>query len=200
MTRVVIIGGGFAGLAAARALRSLGPRVECTLVDRKGAFDFLPMLPDVLSGRIEPRLLQYDLSRLGAKLGFTFLHAEATGIDLAARRICLVPGAIRGNKAEGPGPKAEGRNDASDANGSGLAFDFLIIASGAVTNFYGRDDLRERAFVVDSVEDAARLAAAASWRTRWSSGPRASVRAISWAASTRPKANRAGSSSTSSCG
>ena len=128
MKRVVIIGGGFAGLAAAGELRG---RAEVTLVDRKRTFDFLPMLPDLLSRRLDPELLEYDLASLGEALGFRFLNAEVSGVDLAARSV---------STSAGP-----------------LPCEFLVAACGSETNFYGRDDLRERVLTLDSVADARRI-------------------------------------------
>ncbi len=131
MAKVVIIGGGFAGLAAAREVARVGSRLDCTLVDRKPTLDFLPMLPDLLSRRLDPELLQHDLAALGEQIGFRFLQSEATGIDLAAKTV-----------ATSTGP---------------LPYDHLIVATGSETNFYDRDDLRERALTLDSVADAARI-------------------------------------------
>lgn len=130
MERVVILGGGFAGLAAANVL---GDRrsVQCILVDQRETFDFLPMIPDVVGGRIDGDLLLCRHDYLADRLGFTFCHGAVTEVDLAARRV------VTGN--------------------SSLDYDYLIIASGTQANFFDRPDVREHAYAVESVAGARRL-------------------------------------------
>jgi len=132
MPRVVIIGGGFGGLSAARRLRKRAPEADCTLIDRKETTDFLPMLPDLLSRRVGAELLCRDLAALASRIGFQFLHASVTSVDLKRKLV-----------RTGAGP---------------VEYDYLIIAGGSETDFHGRDDLREAAFTLDSVADALALA------------------------------------------
>ena len=134
MTRVVILGGGFAGLAAARQLRKLRGRAEVILVDRRPSSDFLPLVGDLLYRRIDPRLLQSDLASLAGPLGFRFLNTEATGIDLAGKSL---------STSAGP-----------------LHWDYLILAAGAEPNFYGTEALRAQTFPLASVADAGRIVSA----------------------------------------
>jgi len=133
--RVVIIGGGFAGLAAARRLRRSGVPVDCTLIDRKSAFDFLPLLPDLLDRRLDPALLRYPLADLAGHLNFRFLHAEVAAVDLAAKTVAT--------------------------SARPVPYDLLIIASGCETDFSGRDDLAPFAFTLAGVDEALKLRAAA---------------------------------------
>lgn len=134
MTRVVIIGGGFAGLAAASRLRPLRGKAEVTLIDRKATSDFLPMLPDVIGGRANPDHLSCDLVALGKQLGFRFVCDTVIAVDLQNRE-------VRGTQAV-------------------LDYDYLVIASGSETNFYGRGDAERHGLRLDAVEDARRIAAA----------------------------------------
>jgi NADH dehydrogenase len=130
MPRVVIIGGGFAGLAAARRLARA--RIRCTLIDRKPHLEFLPMLPELLSQTLDPQLLQVDLAEIAERVGFEFVHAEVTSVDLEERQASI---------------DKESR-----------AFDHLIIAAGSETNFHGREDLASRVLKIDNVADALAIA------------------------------------------
>ncbi len=134
MNRVVIVGGGFGGLAAAGRLHRSGIKVDCTLIDQKATSDFLPALPDVIGGRIAPRFLAYPLDRLGRKLGFTFARDTVVSLDVANRLVKTSTQTFR--------------------------YDYLIIASGSGTNFYGREDIKECAYTLDSARDASKLASA----------------------------------------
>jgi NADH:ubiquinone reductase (H+-translocating) len=134
-TRVVIIGGGFAGLAAARRLRRSRVPVDCTLIDRRDAFHFLPLLPDLLSRPLDPALLRYPFADLAGPLALRFLRADVAAVDLAARSLAT---------SAGPVP-----------------YDLLVIASGCETDFSGRDDLAHFAFTLTSVDEALKLRAAA---------------------------------------
>jgi NADH dehydrogenase len=94
--RIVIVGGGFAGVAAARALRSLrkGERAEITLVSRQNFMLFTPMLPEAAVGSIE---LQHIMQPLRAELrvnggtrrGSHFELGDAIGVDLERRTVSV---------------------------------------------------------------------------------------------------------------
>ncbi len=131
MTRVVILGGGFAGLSAARELRKLRGRAEVALVDRRATSDFLPLAADLLYRKLDPALLQVDLADFAKRAGIRFLRADATAVDLAAKTV-----------ATSAGP---------------LPFDYLIIAAGVEPNLYGNKKLKEETFPLASVADARRI-------------------------------------------
>jgi NADH dehydrogenase len=84
--RVVIVGGGFGGLYAAKALRRAP--VEVTLVDRAGHHLFQPLLPQVATGALAEEEIAVPLERLlGRQRNAHVVCAEVTDIDLDARRI-----------------------------------------------------------------------------------------------------------------
>lgn len=92
--RVVIVGGGWGGLAAARHLRQLAPELEVTLVDRQPAF-----LSFALSNRwlVEPGAApwaRHDYARLAKAFGYRFVQAEAAGVDLARRTLATSSGTL----------------------------------------------------------------------------------------------------------
>ncbi len=132
MNRVLIIGGGFAGLAAANTLKNRHD-IDVLLIDQKPTSDFLPMLPDVLSERIAPELITYPLEDLARSARFRFLHDTVTAID-PANRVVTTP-----NRA--------------------LEYDHLIIAAGTGTNFYGQGEIERRAHKLDSAADARNILA-----------------------------------------
>ena len=92
--RVVIVGGGWGGLAAARHLRQLVPDLEVTLVDRQPAF-----LSFALSNRwlVEPGAApwaRHDYTRLARSFGYRFVQAEVGSIDLARRSVASHAGEL----------------------------------------------------------------------------------------------------------
>lgn len=137
MTRIVILGGGFAGLATARGLeRALNPNeATISLVSRENFSLFTPMLPEVSSGNLETR---HIVTPVRAQLRRTqFLLADVTGIDLHEKRV-NVEHAILGTKRS-------------------LEYDHLVIALGAVTSTFGLPGVAENSLPLKTLEDADRL-------------------------------------------
>ncbi|MEW6171135.1 MAG: FAD-dependent oxidoreductase, partial [Candidatus Omnitrophota bacterium] len=67
MKKIIIIGGGFAGLTCIRKLNNFKKKLdlEITLIDKKSTFDFLPMLPDFIGRNINPEFLINEIDNLG---------------------------------------------------------------------------------------------------------------------------------------
>ena len=128
---IIIIGGGFGGVAVLRKLRSCKIDAEVTLIDKKKSFDFLPELPGVVGRRIKARHLMCDLKELSRGLGAKFVQAEVNAVDLDKREV--------------------------SAGSENFSYDYLVIASGSETNFYGQEEIKKYAYKLDSVEDAQRL-------------------------------------------
>ncbi len=128
MKKICIIGGGFGGLSAAIRLSRSGLAAECVLIDKKATSDFLPTLPDCLGRGISPDCLAYKIEDICKKTGFKFIEEEVAAVDTEKREIST------GN--------------------SRLNYDYLIIASGSETNFYGNENIRKCAYKLDDVADA----------------------------------------------
>jgi NADH dehydrogenase len=126
--RVVILGGGFAGLAAGKALA--GAPVEVTLVDRRNFHLFQPLLYQVATGSLSPGEISAPLRAVFSRQrNVRVLLGEATGIDADSRHVEL-------------------------ADGGRLEYDSLIIATGSETSYFGRDHWRETAPSLKSIEEA----------------------------------------------
>jgi NADH dehydrogenase len=125
---VVIVGGGFGGLTAAKALADAPVRI--TLVDRSNHHLFQPLLYQVAMAALSPAEIAVPIrSILEGHRNVAILMAEVSAVDLGARRLTL-------------------------DDGSALDYDFVILAVGAETNYYGHADWTAYAPGLKSVEDA----------------------------------------------
>ena len=138
MTRIVILGGGFGGIAAARELdRAVGddPGVRVTLVNRDNFFLFTPMLHEVAASDLDLTHIVNPIRKLFRRV--TLFTGEVEGIDLERRRVTVSHG--------------EGHHHHE------LPYDHLVIALGTVTNFFGLEGLAEHACTMKSLGDAVHL-------------------------------------------
>lgn len=125
--QVVIVGGGFAGLYAARSLGKAG--VKVTLVDRRNFHLFQPLLYQVATGGLSPGDIASPLRGiLNRYKNVEVLIGEMKGLDVKARTVILESGFIK--------------------------YDTLILATGVKHHYFGRDDWAEAAPGLKTVEDA----------------------------------------------
>jgi NADH dehydrogenase len=136
--RIVIIGGGFAGIYTARELERLlrgRDDYEITLVNRENYFVFQPMLPEVISGNIG---ILDTVSPIRRLLPRTSLHVRTVeSIDPVGRTVTTSPGVH-------PHPHT-------------IEFDYLVLALGCVTDFRGLRGLTEHALPFKNLADALHL-------------------------------------------
>jgi NADH dehydrogenase len=126
--RIVIIGGGFGGLACARALA--GADVEVTLVDRRNHHLFQPLLYQVSTAALSPADIAIPIRRVVAKArNIRVLLAEVTGIDSGQRRVAL-------------------------AGGDSLPYDQLVIATGSAYNYFAHPEWAAHAPAPKTIRDA----------------------------------------------
>lgn len=126
---ILVLGGGFAGLAAARHLarvrRRLGLKVR--LVDRRGSSEFAPLFPDLVSERIRPGSIRFPLASACRAMGVEFVRAEVRAIDADRCRV--------------------------ETDAGPLQADRLILATGCETNYFGNTEMAQRTLELKSVED-----------------------------------------------
>lgn len=128
VTRVVILGAGFAGLEAARALASAP--VEVTLVDRHNHHLFQPLLYQVATAALSPGDIAWPIRAIfRGQANMTVLMAEVEGVDHAARCVRL----------RGADP---------------LPYDRLVVATGATHSYFGHDEWAGVAPGLKTIEDA----------------------------------------------
>ena len=132
--RVVIVGGGFGGLHAARGLR--GAPVEITLIDRRNFHLFQPLSYQVATGALSPGEVAYPLRAVFKRdRNVRVLLAEVAGFDLERREVVL--GSVGGLPAPEPVP-----------------YDTLIVAGGSHYSYFGHDEWSAHAAEVKSLESA----------------------------------------------
>lgn len=128
--RVVIIGGGFGGLSAARALKDAP--VEVTLIDKRNFHLFQPLLYQVATGLLCPSEITSPLRHILKKqTNATVLLGEVTGFDPLNRLVLLRDGEI--------------------------GYDTLIVAAGMINDYYGNDGWQKFAPGLKTIEDTGRI-------------------------------------------
>jgi NADH:quinone reductase (non-electrogenic) len=129
--RVVIVGGGFGGLAAAQGLRRAD--AEVTVVDRMNHHLFQPLLYQVAAGGLAPGDCASAIrGHLKRQSNATVLMAEATELDPEGKQVAL-------------------------STGERLDYDSLIVACGAQTSYFGNDEWKDVSFGLKTLRDALEL-------------------------------------------
>jgi NADH dehydrogenase len=137
-TKIVIAGGGFAGLYAAKYLDkrlARRPDIEVTLISRENFILFTPMLHEVAAGDLSPGDIVNPLRRILRHVNV--VQAEVHEIDLTTRKIRCLAG-VRNMELE-------------------FEFDHLLLTIGSETNFFDLEGVRDWAVTMKSLSDAALL-------------------------------------------
>jgi NADH dehydrogenase FAD-containing subunit len=92
--RVVVVGGGWGGLSAARHLRELAPDLEVVLLEKNPVFRSLPMSNKWLAGLLDEKHLIHDYSSAARAFGYTFIQAEVTAIERDQHRVVTAQGTL----------------------------------------------------------------------------------------------------------
>src|SRR5246127_5318117 len=138
LKRILILGGGFAGLTVAMELeKKLGqdPRVEVRLVNQENFFLFTPMLHEVAASDLDLTHIVNPIRKLLRHV--RFFEGDVQSIDLPARQVIVSHG--------------------FDQHIHALDYDHVVLALGSVTNFYNVPGLAERAMTMKSLGDAMAL-------------------------------------------
>jgi len=129
---VVVIGGGFAGIAAVKALRHC--EADVTIIDRRNHHIFQPLLYQVATAVLAPADVAAPIRQLSAKQkNVSVLLAEVIGVDLGSRSVDVkYPGA------------AERK----------IAFDYLVVAAGVQSSYFGHNEFSKYAPCLKTITDA----------------------------------------------
>lgn len=142
LTRILILGGGFAGIEVLRQLQKAFQNdigIDITLVSRDNFFLFTPMLPEISSGMIETRHIVTPLRVFCNRA--KFYEADIESIDMDNKQVVI---SHRIGKQTNP---IEWRSHV-------LKYDYLVIALGSETNFFGMNEAAKQAFTLKSLGDA----------------------------------------------
>jgi len=130
MKRAVIVGMGFGGLKAARALAGQG--VEVLVIDRRNFHLFQPLLYQVATAAIEQEYIAYPSRAVLRKWkGINFRLGEVTGVDFDNRIVRLADGEV--------------------------PYDYLVLAAGSATHYFGMKSMEEHSFDLKSLDQTVRL-------------------------------------------
>ncbi|WP_310992047.1 NAD(P)/FAD-dependent oxidoreductase [Aequorivita marina] len=125
--RIVVIGGGFAGISFIKQLRKA--KVQIVLFDRHNYHTFQPLLYQVSTAGLEPDSIAYPLRKIfRSNMDFHFRFAEVETIDTDSNTIKTSIGSLR--------------------------YDYLVIATGTRTNFFGNDNIAENSMPMKTVPQA----------------------------------------------
>ena len=133
--RILVLGGGFAGVECVRKLESYFPNendVQISMVSVDNFFLFTPMLPQVASGTIETRHIVIPVRTLLKRT--KFYEAEVKNIDPYGKTVTL--------------------SGTKEKRGISLHYDYLVLALGSQTNFFGMDKLEQLAYSMKTLNDA----------------------------------------------
>ena len=136
--QVLILGGGFGGLYTALGLEKMLARdsdIEVTLVNRQNFSLFTPMLHEIAASDLDMTHIVNPVRKLLRRV--RFFHGEVEHIDLALKQVTVVHGPKRHSHV--------------------LRYDYLVLALGSTTNFFGLPQLQQRALTMKSLSDAVRL-------------------------------------------
>jgi len=131
LSKILVIGGGFAGLAAVERFSWGRHHHEVVLIDVRNSSHFLPLLPDIVGKPIIPHTLAYSLKNAAQRWKFRFVQAVVQSVDLSSKSVITDKGKE--------------------------FFDALLIASGSETDFRNRESLRGKSFSLDCIDDAVRI-------------------------------------------
>ncbi|MDD4957422.1 MAG: FAD-dependent oxidoreductase [Candidatus Omnitrophica bacterium] len=132
---IIIIGGGFAGLVLAERLsarkNSLGTGTRIILIDKKDDSHFLPGIPDIIGRGVPSGIFKYPIAKHAARHGYVHLKHNVTSIDPTRNVV--------------------------EAGGFRIGYEYLVIAAGSETNFYGNDKIKNAAFRFDDADDVVKV-------------------------------------------
>jgi NADH:ubiquinone reductase (H+-translocating) len=141
-THILILGSGFAGIEVLKRLQRKFRKksnIDITLVSRDNFLLFTPMLHEVSSGMIEIRHIATPIRTFCKKANF--YEANAQSIDLQNKKVVITH-------------EIGKQSEPTAYNQQLLEYDYLIIALGSETNFFGMEDIERYSFTMKTIDDA----------------------------------------------
>src|SRR3989304_847419 len=133
--KILILGGGFGGVNILRDIQKMFQdkvNVDISIVNQENFFLFTPMLPEVASGMIHPRDISIPIRTFCKRA--KFYQAVVSSIDLEQKLVTITR--------------------LFDGKVHALEYDYLVLALGSVTNFFGNKNIENHSFTIKTVEDA----------------------------------------------
>jgi NADH dehydrogenase len=135
LPHVVVVGGGFAGLAALKTLSKVKPPVRVTLLEQHNYHLFQPLLYQLATGLVQPADIAHPVRGVVRRYRRTRVRmATVSGVDVDARQVLV-------------------------EDGRRVGYDYLILAAGATTATFGIPGVEEHSFPLKTMPDALRLRA-----------------------------------------
>lgn len=139
MKKIVILGGGYAGIGVLNIIQKKFENdinVSIDLVSESNFFLHTPMLPEMATGTIEPRHIATPIRKFCKRAQFH--QARVTDISLDSKQVTIQRMLDKTQK-------------------STLQYDYLVLAMGGRTNFFGNDSIEEHSFTIKSLDDAIQI-------------------------------------------
>ena len=155
--RILILGGGFAGVAVLKRLQSkfqTNVNIEITMVSKDNYMLFTPMLHEVASGMIETRHIVTPIRAFCNRS--RFYSAIVQDIDLKNKRVVIRSSATT-TPLVNTGISIIEHDSLELNNTRSLYYDYLVIALGSETRFFGMSDIQQNAFTMKNLNDAINL-------------------------------------------
>lgn len=130
--KILILGGGFAGISVLRNLTRIARRTQITIVSEDNFFLFTPMLPEMASGTIHPSDISIPIRKFCKDA--EFIQAKISSIDLKNKLVAITR--------------------TFDGKVKVLDYDHLVIAMGSTTNFFGNKRIEKNSFTMKTIQDA----------------------------------------------
>ena len=139
MKKILILGGGYAGVGVLNKIQKSfqdDVNVSISLVSESNFFLHTPMLAEMATGTIEPRHIATPIRKFCKRA--RFYQAKITGIDLDSKKVRIQR--ISDSKAQ-----------------QNLEYDYLVMATGSRTNFFGNPNVEKYSFTIKSLDDAIKI-------------------------------------------
>lgn len=144
LTRILILGGGFGGITVLNKLQKTFQddiRVDITLISKDNFFLFTPMLPEVSFGSVDTRHILTPIRTFCKRA--RFYEAIVESVDLKTNKVIL--------------SYKIGEHDSVEKHNRVVGYDYLVIAAGGETNFFGNEEISTYSFTMKTVDDAIKI-------------------------------------------